>query len=299
MDAADHWRRHALLWKSQFPTEAWQNLITVVEVSRIARGDLELRPFPPYTGANINLTWTFTTPFPRHFSGTAGYDIDLPLEGAFLCDASTDLLLHAVQPIPNASWAVVDLRTSDGDTESLAEFTLRIVFPDGAMPRDASLIEDLQRILDKVGNGRMSHELVQRVLDFYQDRARSETPLCATILIKRIVELPETTPEQYLQAACCLLEEWAICRGDSTFLEHFDQVIERCLDALHRNGAHGHLIELWVRVAEFCLPEHWVPLGFTQLELTIAELYEQVRPPRVRPERFRRALRPREPDDAA
>jgi hypothetical protein len=101
------WVRTARLWQSQFPDEAWFNLVQSVTVSRewdgqsrqvrISLGDSEVQPPDPY--------WTYDIPSNSRFRSGGDFswirhDHDvMRAEAAFLCAANEDIYVHALEPL--------------------------------------------------------------------------------------------------------------------------------------------------------------------------------------------------------
>ncbi|WP_169950731.1 NACHT domain-containing NTPase [Microbispora sp. H11081] len=105
---AAEWRRHALLWRSQFTAEAWRNLVALLSLQRTWHGDerdvlVDLAPDGSWAAPDLDAFWIF-----RFAPGDAGRNwygwrvvqtLDLLKESYFTCDLAEDIAWHALTPI--------------------------------------------------------------------------------------------------------------------------------------------------------------------------------------------------------
>ncbi|MEU8143027.1 hypothetical protein [Nonomuraea sp. NPDC048901] len=101
------WRRHALLWRSQFTAEAWRNLAVSLRLERIwHKGDREISitmTDVPWTAPDLDAFWIFqmSPDDPRRKWG--GWRIvhteHLLRESYLTCDLAEDIAWHGLTPI--------------------------------------------------------------------------------------------------------------------------------------------------------------------------------------------------------
>jgi len=100
------WRRHAMLWRSQFTAEGWKNLAATLRLQRIWHaGDREICiSLGPWNPPSLDPFWTFRIP-PGDEIREEGYGWchifvdDLRKESYFTCDTIEDIIWHGLEPI--------------------------------------------------------------------------------------------------------------------------------------------------------------------------------------------------------
>ncbi|MGI5155682.1 NACHT domain-containing protein [Microbispora sp. CA-102843] len=105
---AAEWRRHALLWRSQFTAEAWRNLVALLSLDRTWHGDerdvlVDLATDGSWAAPELDPFWIFRMP-----PGDGGRNVhgwrhartfDLLKESYFTCDLAEDIAWHGLAPI--------------------------------------------------------------------------------------------------------------------------------------------------------------------------------------------------------
>ncbi|MGW2144112.1 hypothetical protein ACWCOT_07355 [Nonomuraea bangladeshensis] len=104
----DEWRRHALLWRSQFGEEPWEYLIYELSLRRDWKDGereihVDLRGDEPYELPHLDIFWTFDVP-PAHKerekAGWCYYRTDeLAQVSHFTCDLVGDIAWHALAEV--------------------------------------------------------------------------------------------------------------------------------------------------------------------------------------------------------
>lgn len=125
--AAD-WRRHAMLWRSQFTAEGWKNLTAALRLQRIWHvGDREICvSLEPWDPPRIDSFWTSKIPPNGEMRKVHGWRYifigDLRKESYFSCDTMDDIVWHALEPIV----LEMDLhdREDDYDVEATTAFSV-------------------------------------------------------------------------------------------------------------------------------------------------------------------------------
>jgi hypothetical protein len=118
------WRRHAMLWRSQFTAEGWSNLAAALRLQRIWHaGDREIRvSLEPWATPLIDPFWTFRiSPEDDMRKGYGWRRIlvgDVRRESYFVCDTADDIIWHGLEPIILG----MDLRVPEDDAESTTAF---------------------------------------------------------------------------------------------------------------------------------------------------------------------------------
>lgn len=129
------WRRIALLWRSQLPTEGWTELLRVValhrgwdgdrQVIRLASFNSDRRVIPP-----PDLYWTYNFPEASHyrrgwFSWTRGDYDEMLKQSNFVCDVGDDAVMHALEPLPGR-FAFAFSGAAAGPANSAANALIRL-----------------------------------------------------------------------------------------------------------------------------------------------------------------------------
>jgi hypothetical protein len=102
---AAEWRRHAMLWRSQFTGDGWANLAAALRLERIwDNHDREIRiSFEPWTPPSLDSFWTFKIPpvvEMRRWSGWRDIFVSaIRKESYFTCDTAEDIVWHGIEPI--------------------------------------------------------------------------------------------------------------------------------------------------------------------------------------------------------
>lgn len=100
---AEQWRRHAMLWRSQFTTDAWQTLVASLSFDRTwEAGDRDVCiGTGPWTPPEIDPYWTFKlSPGKDRWLGwRRGDTASLVKESYFTCDTPEDIAWHALAPV--------------------------------------------------------------------------------------------------------------------------------------------------------------------------------------------------------
>ncbi|GAA4563861.1 hypothetical protein GCM10023193_33960 [Planotetraspora kaengkrachanensis] len=105
---AAEWRRHALLWRSQFVAEAWRNLAHVLTLDRTWHDNerdvsISLTEDEPRAAPELDAFWIFHFPpddARRQWLGWRQVDTQhLIRESHFTCDLAGDIAWHALAPI--------------------------------------------------------------------------------------------------------------------------------------------------------------------------------------------------------
>ncbi|NEA28512.1 NACHT domain-containing protein [Actinomadura bangladeshensis] len=97
------WRRHALLWRSQFTGDGWPGLTRALQIERIRTDDardLSISVTDRWLPERIDPLWTYD--YLRNFrevGWSLEYIEDLHRDSYFVCDASTDVVWHALTPV--------------------------------------------------------------------------------------------------------------------------------------------------------------------------------------------------------
>jgi hypothetical protein len=100
------WRRHALLWRSQFTGDGWPGLTRALRVERTRTDDardLSISVTDRWLPERIDPLWTYD--YLRNFREVGwshDYIEDLHRDSYFVCDASTDVVWHALTPVVEA-----------------------------------------------------------------------------------------------------------------------------------------------------------------------------------------------------
>lgn len=120
------WRRHAMLWRSQFTVEGWASLVDTLSLDRTWHaGDRDIRiGAGPWTASEIDAFWTFKfspgDPM-RRGHGWGHYIVrQLLKESYFTCDMAEDIICHGLVPIVD-EMDKADLENS-GDPEASTAF---------------------------------------------------------------------------------------------------------------------------------------------------------------------------------
>jgi CheY-like chemotaxis protein len=102
--AAD-WRRHAMLWRSQFTAEGWKNLAAALRLQRIWHaGDREICvSLEQWQPPGIDSFWTFRIPPGDEMRKGYGWRHilieDIRKESYFTCDTVDDIIWHGIEPL--------------------------------------------------------------------------------------------------------------------------------------------------------------------------------------------------------
>jgi hypothetical protein len=120
---AAEWRRHAMLWRSQFTAEGWKNLAAALRLQRIWHaGDREICvSLDPWQPPGIDSFWTFRIPPGDKMRKGYGWrhilTEDIRKESYFTCDTVDDIIWHGIEPIS------VDLDLRGGNDQRDVEAT--------------------------------------------------------------------------------------------------------------------------------------------------------------------------------
>ncbi|QKW37068.1 hypothetical protein HUT06_26185 [Actinomadura sp. NAK00032] len=119
----EDWRRHTLLWRTQFKTEGWRNLVATLRLDRIWNGDerdilISSCPGgwdpPPLDGR-----WLSNTPPGATYIGWRRMSTrELRRESYFACDLGQDYAWHGIEPLI----INLDRDPDDAVNEGLTEF---------------------------------------------------------------------------------------------------------------------------------------------------------------------------------
>jgi hypothetical protein len=122
---ASDWRRHAMLWRSQFTGEGWKNLAAALRLQRIWHaGDREIRvSLEPWSTPRLDPFWTFRIPpeGERRKGHGGWYQIqveDICRESYFVCDTVDDVIWHGLEPIVQQ----MDLSAPEDESEATTAF---------------------------------------------------------------------------------------------------------------------------------------------------------------------------------
>jgi hypothetical protein len=121
------WRRHAMLWRSQFTGEAWRNLAAALRLQRIWHaGDREICvSFEQWGPPRLDPFWTFEispTDKMRKGYGWSHFSVeDMQRESYFICDTVNDILWHGLEPIA-LEMDLHDRRDDKGDVGATSAF---------------------------------------------------------------------------------------------------------------------------------------------------------------------------------
>lgn len=102
---ASDWRRHTMLWRSQFTAEGWKNLATALRLQRIWHaGDREVSvSLEPWSTPRLDPFWIFRIPPEGEMRKGYGWHHisveDIRKESYFLCDTVDDIIWHGLEPI--------------------------------------------------------------------------------------------------------------------------------------------------------------------------------------------------------
>jgi hypothetical protein len=125
---ASDWRRHAMLWRSQFTAEGWKNLAAALRLQRIWHaGDREICvSLEPWSTPRLDPFWTFMIPPEGKMRKGLGWRHisveDIRKESYFVCDTVDDIIWHGLEPII----LEMDLHVREGASvidESIVEAT--------------------------------------------------------------------------------------------------------------------------------------------------------------------------------
>jgi hypothetical protein len=135
------WRRHAMLWRSQFSAEGWGNLAESVRLQRIWHAaDREISvSLEPWSPPPLDPFWTFRIPPESEMRKGYGWRhisvVDVRKESYFICDAADDIIWHGLEPIV----LEMDLRGPQSEIEATTAFGVlsekRVVSVTHAMTR--------------------------------------------------------------------------------------------------------------------------------------------------------------------
>lgn len=118
-DPIAEWRRLALLWRSQLPSEGWRVLIAFIDVDRLWEDDrrqlrltLPSRPrawqVDPFWTYDLGPRHDYRRLFPHRLDWVHHDHGMLRDQARFLCDDGDDTLIHALEPlVPDLSTTVV------------------------------------------------------------------------------------------------------------------------------------------------------------------------------------------------
>lgn len=154
------WRRHAMLWRSQFTAEGWKNLTGTLRLQRIWHaGDREICvSLEPWSPPPLDSFWTFKIPPNSETRKAYGWRHifigDLQKESYFSCDTMDDIIWHSLEPIA-LEMDLHGLEDDDRDVEATTAFGIlseeRVVSVTHAMVRlwltssDPAGTEELQQ----------------------------------------------------------------------------------------------------------------------------------------------------------
>ena len=102
---AAEWRRHAMLWRSQFTAEGWKNLTATLRLQRIWHADdreicVSLEPWTP---PHLDPFWTYKIlPDAKMRKGYGWRHIfvdEIRRESYFTCDTVEDIIWHGLEPV--------------------------------------------------------------------------------------------------------------------------------------------------------------------------------------------------------
>ena len=100
---AAEWRKHAMLWRSQFTTDAWQALVADLSLERIwDSDDRDVRiGIGPWSPPEIDPCWTSKISLGKDelIGWVRGDTPSLIKESYFTCDTPEDIAWHALAPI--------------------------------------------------------------------------------------------------------------------------------------------------------------------------------------------------------
>ncbi|MEZ7131539.1 NACHT domain-containing NTPase [Nonomuraea sp. AD125B] len=132
------WRKHALLWRSQFGEEPWEYLIHELSLRRDWEDGerevhVDLRSDEPYELPHLDIFWTFNVPpghEEREYAGWCYYrGHELAQVSHFTCDLVGDIAWHALAEVNR----VLDQGDLSGDEEEGATPAFGILSPDRAV----------------------------------------------------------------------------------------------------------------------------------------------------------------------
>ena len=134
---ATEWRRHAMLWRSQFTADGWANLAAALRLERIWHNDdREIRiSFEPWTPPSLDSFWTFKIPPDGEMRQLSGWrDIFVAAirkESYFTCDTAEDIVWHGIEPIALEMDAQFDFLLGKEAVEATSAFG--VLAPDRAI----------------------------------------------------------------------------------------------------------------------------------------------------------------------